>query len=765
MGTSAKGTLTATEMQGVAQARDAMSAVGSGTTTTARFNYVAAFDGTNNDRNNVPAGAYKTNVANLADQVIAATPTNQIVELGYFKGVGTGGDEGGLLQAGVLPTKVVIATAEKAYTDFQQNVRDYYAANSSNFKPEDITASIACFSRGCPTGLEFAWMINDRGVTAADGTVLAPPGSIKISGGFAMMDPVNRFVDDSRGIPPNVTSPVLVAYATDETRTDFRPMNFSNDPRVTAVWVRGNHCGIGGGYDLNGTSAAVLEGITGYFQNLGTELGAVPDHLKFNPNAPATLYTEEFQIARNGQIVEDIETGTQKREWRVDPGPRKMIGTPTPSATNPQTSSYFQDRYEQEDINQAMDRVANLTESDIREIAAYEGLTSLVADARVNLDFNSLTSEVNSVDEYTISTPSIANMVLAGMTVQEAVSSTLISQLGTSLSASGLFGQAMQFDATLFSQSVDSGNLSNFMDGLSQLEAKSYLAQYFINTSLGIDIPILNSEGQQINSTIGSFLLDFSPNPGGNEMPEGVIAALAGELRPSMDTEKYQMYLDGFRDPDDPNRPQIRGEFMYIPQEILLGMSARFSNDFFPSAEALAEDVPDIFDLEGPNPTIDVKVYVNGQLHFDGGCSTKSIVPPIYWSEGNKFRYTIFVGGQLFADDDSASYIDPYQVAQRAAHADAAALNGPNWASAPTPSWFLSWAGTLRSAAGSPDELSLEGLQLTEQLPGIALTGTTEFQSAQLVQAMSLFDIPAASDGLPLSERLTRRPIEYALDV
>lgn len=652
MGTSTTGTLTAAEMQGVLQARNAMAAVGSGTTTTAKFNYMAAFEGTNNDSTNLELSGskYQTNVANLRDQAQTATSTNQKLRVGYYKGVGTGGDEGGFLEAAIRPTKAINTIAEKAFDSFEQNVLSYYEnlTNKDDFKPGDITASIACFSRGCPAGLEFAWMINDRGITKADGTVLAPPGSIKISGGFAMMDPVNSFVDGSRGIPPNVTTPVLVAYATDENRTDFRPMDFSNDPRVTAVWTRGNHCGIGGGYDdLNGTSAAVLEGITGYFQNLGTALGAVPDQLKFNSNALATLYTEEFQTARNGNIIQDIETGTKQRDWRIDSGPRKMINMPAPSATNPLTSSYFQDRYEEEDITQAMVRVANLTEADIREIAAYEGLAPLMTGAMLNLDFSSFGSEVNSEDAYTISVPSLANMVRAGMTVQEAVTSTLMSSFGASLMANSFGGQEAPFDSASFNNAIDSGNLSGFMDGLSQLEARSYLSQYYIKESLGLDIPIVNSLGQDLTAMLNELIPGTVESIIGSM--GGIIGSLAGELRTSMDEDKSGLMLNGSRDPNSAYRPQITAGFMYLPQEFSLGMMDPFETEYFPSADVLALDEHDGYDSSPWH----YRVYI------DGVCRDVGTAPAHEPSSHKRYevgpneinRLTVFVNGELYIDE------------------------------------------------------------------------------------------------------------------
>lgn len=731
MGTSTIGKLTATEMSDVARSRDAMSAVGAGTTTMAKFNYVATFDGTNNDSNNLKLSSskYQTNVANLRDQARAAASTNQSIGVGYFEGIGTGGDQGGFLQAAFLPTEPIKETANKAYKEFQTQVRDYYnkLENKSDFKPEEITASIACFSRGCSTGIEFAWMINDRGITAADGTVLAAPGSIKVSGGLAMMDPVNRFVDNSRGIPPNVTSPVLVAYATDETRTDFRPMDFSNDPRVTAIWMRGNHSGIGGGYDLNGTAAAVLEGITGYFQNLGTALSSVPEHLNFNSNALATIYTEEFQIARNGQVVEDFETGIKQRAWRVDSGPRKMINMPAPSATNPLTSSYFQDRYEQEDIIQAMYRVANLTEADIREIAAYEGLAPLIAGATLSLNFSSFGSEVNSENDYTLSVPSLANMVRAGMTVQEAVTSTLTNQLGTSLLASGFFGQEAAFDSTSFTNAIDNNNLSGFMDSLSQLEARSCLAQYFIKESLGLDVPIFNSEGVDLTASLNELI------PGSTESMTSsvgdILAAFSAELRTSMDADKSGLMLNGSRDPDSPYRPQITAGFMYLPQEFLLGMMDPFETEYFPSADVLALDEQDDYDYPSP---WHYRVYIDGVIRDVGTAPAHEPWSHKRYEVGpNEInRLTVFVNGELYIDE----YCDLSRYPVSAIGAEAVfswvwQYSGGNsywWKFEPPPHYYQP-----RISSNFGFSLSLD----TDN--ELAAPSPTQFSAALLTQAMS----------------------------
>ncbi|MFG6415535.1 hypothetical protein ACG02S_16695 [Roseateles sp. DC23W] len=515
-----------------------------------------------------------------------------------------------------------------------------------------------------------------------------------------------------------------MAYAIDETRTDFRPMDFSNDPRVTAMWMRGNHCGIGGGYDLNGTSAAVLEGITGYFQNLGTALGAVPDQLKFNPNALATLYTEEFQVARNGTVVEDIETGIQKREWRVDTGPRKMISMPAPSATNPLTSSYFQDRYEEEDITQAMDRVANLTEADVREIAAYEGLAPLMAGAALNLNFSDFGSEVISADEYTISVPSLANMVRAGMTVQEAVTSTLMGQLGTSLMASGFFGQGAEFDSASFNNAIDSDNLSGFMDGLSQLEARNYFSQYYIQESLGLDVPIVNALGEDLTAMLNELI------PGTVESfidsVDGAIGALAGGLRESMDVDKSGLMLNGSRDPDSPYRAQITAEFKYLPREIMLAMADPFETDYFPSADVLALDEQD--DSEYPAPW-DYRVYIDGVIRDVGAVPAHEPWSHKRYAPGPDpiNRLTVFVNGELYIDE----YYDLSDYPVSAIGAEAVF----SWHWKHAGNWWDFEPPPLYYQPRTSSNFSVEAILDTEG--ELAVPSPTQSSATQLVQAMS----------------------------
>ncbi len=104
---------------------------------------------------------------------------------------------------------------------------------------------------------------------------------------MALIDPVATGVKGEMGIPPNVKGQVLVVEGNDENRSHFRPLYYGDDPRVTTVQHPGNHVGVGGGYDRNGTAANVLEGVTGYFQNRGVPLADVPTELRLRPQSSA----------------------------------------------------------------------------------------------------------------------------------------------------------------------------------------------------------------------------------------------------------------------------------------------------------------------------------------------------------------------------------------------------------------------------------------------------------------------------------------------
>lgn len=314
MGTSDVRQLNDEEMARLPLARAAMEEAGRAGTST-RFNFFAAFDGTYNDQRNLKLSddPYPTNVGNLDRQ--ASRSVNDSFQKAYYPGVGTGGDQGNIVNAGPNPTPAIDAAAEAAYRDFSRTAQTYLKQNPGA-TPADLGASVTGFSRGCASAVRFSQLVNDRGLVAPDGSVIAKPGTIPITG-MALMDPVATGVKGETGIPANVKGQVLVVQAEHENRSWFRPLDYSDDPRVTTVKHPGNHVGIGGGQDLHGTAANVHEGLTGYFQRRGVPLADVPPEQRYNPNERAMIRTENYQTARNGDVLPDAE-GKPMPRWPLD---------------------------------------------------------------------------------------------------------------------------------------------------------------------------------------------------------------------------------------------------------------------------------------------------------------------------------------------------------------------------------------------------------------------------------------------------------------
>ena len=324
MGTSVVRELTAEERARMPQARQAMAQAGAAGCAT-RFTFFAAFDGTQNDRLNqtLSGTPLSTNIAQLELQASQAAERNTNLRPKYYPGVGTGGDQGGLINAAVRPTPAIHAAAEKAYVEFS-DAAIVYLQQHPDATPADLGAAVTGFSRGGVSAIRFAQLVHERGLTDNDGRVIAAPGSVPITA-MALIDPVARFVDAPLHLPPNVQGLVLSVIAEQESRTDFRPLYHADDPRVRHVEHPGNHVGTGGGYDAQGTAASVLEGVTGYFQRRGIGIAEVPAERRHDPHAPQRLYTELWQTARNGDVLHG-EDGRPRMVWRHDDPALGRIG-------------------------------------------------------------------------------------------------------------------------------------------------------------------------------------------------------------------------------------------------------------------------------------------------------------------------------------------------------------------------------------------------------------------------------------------------------
>jgi hypothetical protein len=327
------GALSSEEVKTIQDNQVKMGSVGGKSATPSKFVFLGTFDGTNNDKTNVDLSGnpYQTNIANLSDQQRKGVETNPGLGGNYYKGVGTGGTDGGFVNAGPLPSGAIRTKAEEALADFSKQAMEYLDRNPGA-TAADISGAVAGFSRGCATAIEFMQLVNSKGlsVTNEDGTVreIAKPGEIKFNG-VALLDPVFTGISGDLSIPPNVQGEVLVVRAADEMRDKFRAAEFGNDSRVVTIEEYGNHCGIGGGYDKNGTGASVLEGVTTYLQKSGIAVADVPAENKFDGSKDVAVYTEQYRLAANGDIVGD--------QWVMDEGGRghrQTTPVKTPADTN-----------------------------------------------------------------------------------------------------------------------------------------------------------------------------------------------------------------------------------------------------------------------------------------------------------------------------------------------------------------------------------------------------------------------------------------------
>jgi hypothetical protein len=233
--------------------------------------YVAAFDGTGNDKFKDPSHA--TNVAKIETQLDdLQTAGGHQVAGGYVIGPGT--------QDNFISRTLDGATGythevrvEKMYQLFIQQVGEWHRQDPDiHIRLADIG-----FSRGAEEAASFARLVHERGVQDSAGAVysrdihgnithveytkppLVAPGQVAQAVGLfdavGTGAPVN---DYDRRLPPSVISGLQI-FAKDEHRGLFKSDHII-DPGVTAdgrflgVVVPGAHSDVGGGYLRNGLS-------------------------------------------------------------------------------------------------------------------------------------------------------------------------------------------------------------------------------------------------------------------------------------------------------------------------------------------------------------------------------------------------------------------------------------------------------------------------------------------------------------------------------
>jgi Uncharacterized alpha/beta hydrolase domain (DUF2235) len=166
-----------------------------GNITPNKFVFFAAFDGTNNNRNDtrdangnlsLTGDPQDTNVARLERQVFAQTTTNANLASGYY--AGPGGDptnNNGLLNA-IDANAYIKGSAETAYTEFAAAASKWLTNNPGG----EITTALTAFSRGGATAAMFSQLLYERGlIDPFTKETLIQPGQIGVSAGV-IYDPV-----------------------------------------------------------------------------------------------------------------------------------------------------------------------------------------------------------------------------------------------------------------------------------------------------------------------------------------------------------------------------------------------------------------------------------------------------------------------------------------------------------------------------------------------------------------------------------------------
>lgn len=286
-----------------------------------QFVFFVAFDGTNNDMNFHPGDKYDTNVGQLWNQYLVGSAGKANLGGGYYPGVGT---RETLTQSAWNPAQVerqAIITAEKAYSDFCTQAAGWLWAPGNAGK--SVSAVLTSFSRGGASAVILGQLLYARGLADPKnaGKVLIPPGHVPVLAGV-LFDPVFTGISGNLALTPNARN-ILDIVAWNEYRQLFKGADYSSQPNtVTSIWMYGNHCDIGGGYDL-GLSALMLQAATGFLKRSGLSIADVPKARKFKAKEVA-VHSEEFD--KYGNKIWDVynSAGFSFTEKRI----LEPVGTP-----------------------------------------------------------------------------------------------------------------------------------------------------------------------------------------------------------------------------------------------------------------------------------------------------------------------------------------------------------------------------------------------------------------------------------------------------
>jgi len=220
----------------------------------ANYTFFGAFDGTNNDYQDLPLSGSPnpTNVYELYTQVLALKGATG-VDPKYYAGLGTAltlpGSSGANYPGVTLQAQL---TAKGAYDNFQADAISWLVGDSKNpsHPGASVSVSLTSFSRGDATAAIFSQLVFENGLIDPNNPqhYYVMPGQVNFSGGV-LFDPVTTEVTGNLAFAPNAKNLASIVAA-NEYRDAFEGTNYAFDTaQVYTEQFYGNHVDIGGGYD------------------------------------------------------------------------------------------------------------------------------------------------------------------------------------------------------------------------------------------------------------------------------------------------------------------------------------------------------------------------------------------------------------------------------------------------------------------------------------------------------------------------------------
>jgi Uncharacterized alpha/beta hydrolase domain (DUF2235) len=294
-----------------------------------KFVFFAAFDGTNNNKDDtrdangnlrLTGDPQDTNVAQLFKQADQQKSSNLVA--GYYAGPGGEPTNSNGLLTAVNANYYIQASAELAYNDFASAASDWLAKNPSG----EITTALTAFSRGGATAAIFSQLVYERGlVDPKTGERLIQPGQVGVTAGV-IYDPVLTGMNGNMAFAPNVQN-IVVIRSENEYRIQFKPANYEGQPGITTIVMPGNHCDIGGGYD-NGIAALTLRSATGFLQASGLSIADVDAGRAFVSSQTA-IHSEAFTqvVLSSGEVI--LQPGVFNSYGSFAQGTQRLVSTST----------------------------------------------------------------------------------------------------------------------------------------------------------------------------------------------------------------------------------------------------------------------------------------------------------------------------------------------------------------------------------------------------------------------------------------------------